>query len=506
MANNQKDKSNIQKVKEAYEKEKGNTIGFDSKKALQNAMQLIDPTKQESRTYSTFNKTTLRTYMRNIATNSKNLRNLSRFLYYRSQPYRRLIWYNATMILPEARLIIPDYNPVKNTDSNKMLKQYYDTAEILDSMNLSLELLKAYIIAWRDDVFYGCTYYEPDEGFFILPLDPDYCRISSTYYTGDLGFSMDMSYFSRREEQLEYYGEPFKSMWDEYQKDTVGQRWQPMPDDRAICFKINIDDLTLPIPPYIALFNSIINLCDLEELQSASDAMQVYKLLVAKLETLNNTQNPDDFKVDPDTALEYWNKLSAALPDYIAAALSPLPIDVINFGEDKATDTNKISKATSTFFNTAGGAQTLNSNTISGTTAWTGAIISDAEYAISSLLPQTQQWLNRFLKYQMKNPAKVKFLEVTAFTKETYRKHLVENATYGLPTKMAINTLEGFSELDTLSLNMLEETCFGLGDKLVPLHSTHTESSKSNGGAPSKDDVDLTDDGEASRDKRDQAG
>ena len=180
-----------------------------------------------------------------------------------------------------------------------------------------------------------------------------------------------------------------------------------MPDEYCVCFKVNIDDLEVPLPPYINLFNSLINLADLEDIQAVADEQQIYKMITATIPHSDDKDAVDQFLIDPNTAIDYYNKLVGSLPDYIAAAITPIPLDVLTFGDDQATDVNKIENATKTVFNTSGGAQLLNSSSISGTTAWQGAIKFDEKYATASLLPQTQAYLNRFLSYRVSNPAKV---------------------------------------------------------------------------------------------------
>ena len=198
--------------------------------------------------------------------------------------------------------------------------------------------------------------------------------------------------------------------------------------------------------------------------------------------------------------------INEALPDYTLAAIIPGKLDQVTFNNDRATDTNKIAKSTETLFNTSGGAQILNSASISGTTAFSAAVQADTEMAISMLLPQTQGWVNRFLSYWVSNPSKVKFFEVSAYTKEEFKKTLLEAATSGLPTKLAYNTLNQFSEKDTLALNYLEEQILGITKLFVPLQTSYTQSGSSDtGGAPTKDDSEITDDGADSRDKTDKA-
>ena len=493
-------------IKEWYNK---NQRAIENFAKAQEALKLVDPTKNITRSFSTFDKSKLRTYMKNPVSNYKNLRELSRYLYYRSSVYRRLIWFNATMIDTNARSVIPLIDLKKGGDKEKVLKSYYDTLSVLENMNMALEFLKGYIVAWREDVFFGVAFYD-DTGYFILPIDPDYAKVSGAYYTGDLAYNLDCSYFRKHEDMVEWIGEPFTSMYRNYQSDTTNNRWQPMPDEYCVCFKVNIDDHEVPIVPYIPLFNSLINLADLEDIQSVADEQQIYKMITATIPLINGSSEPDDFSVDPNTAMTYYDRFVASLPDYIAAAITPIPLQVLSFGDDQSTDVNKIENATKTVLNTSGGAQLLNSSSISGTTAWTGALKFDERYATASLLPQTQAYLNRFLSYHVSNPAKVKMLEVSTYTKSTLKKELLEDGTYGLPTALAVNALNGFSELETLSLNFLEQDVLGLSEKFKPLQSSHTQSGSSSkdGGGQTKDigGADgITDDGEASRDKRDTA-
>jgi hypothetical protein len=153
----------------------------------------------------------------------------------------------------------------------------------------------------------------------------------------------------------------------------------------------------------------------------------------------------------------------------------------------------------------------LNSATLSGSTAFNAAMIADSEFAISSLLPQVQAIVNRLISYQLSNPAKVKFMPVTVYTRAEYKKNLKEDAASGLPVKLALNTLNNFTERDTLALVFLENDCLNLVEKYTPLRTSYTQSSYTgtgwgNGrGRPTLDDTEITEDGEASREKTDNA-
>jgi hypothetical protein len=202
--------------------------------------------------------------------------------------------------------------------------------------------------------------------------------------------------------------------------------------------------------------------------------------------------------------IEYFNRvIEEALPDYTSAAIVPGKLQTISFDNDKATDTSKISKATEAVLNTAGGSEVLNGGTISGAEAVRSAQIANGEFAISTLLPQTEAVVNRLLSYEVKNPSKVKFFPITAYTKKSFRDDLLKSAEYGLPTKLAYNACNGFSAIDTLSLNFSEENILNLGQIFVPVQSTHTQSGSTDVGRPR--DEEQSSSGEDSEDKRDRA-
>lgn len=489
-------------LREWYEQNKKEIANFA--KADNAIKQLTDVSKTTTKTISAFNKESLRTYLQNIGSNQKNLRNLSRYLFYRCHAYYRLIMYNSTMFDLTARTVVPQYDMLNPPDRESFLKDYQETLDVLDRLNLQFEMLKAYTTCFIEDVFYGCVYYD-ETGMFILPLPPDYCKIVGIYSSSDFSFAMDMSYFRNRQTLLEYYGEPFQQMYKAYQNDTQNGKWQTMPDEYCICLKARAEDWETILPVFSGLLNSIISLIDLEDIQAIADEQEIYKMIWLELETITNSDECNDWKIDPKIVIQYFNRMiNEALPDYTTAAIIPGKLDQVSFNNDKATDTNKISKATESLFNSSGGCQVLNSASISGTTAFEAAIKADTELAISMLLPQTQSWLNRMLTYWVSNPAKVTFFEVSSYTKETLKKDLLESCQYGFSNILAYNSLNGISEKSTIALNYLEGTCLNLTAMFKPLQSSHTQTTDTSdtGGAPIKDPEDLTDNGSKTRENK----
>lgn len=473
------------------------------KKSME-ALNLYNPAKTTVRASNTFNKETLKGYMERPYSNEKQLRNLSRFLRNRSQVYKKIINDNATMIDTRYRQVIPNYDLVKKaksakTSDEKIRKSYFETLQVLENMNLQSEMLKVYLECWTCDVFFGAYFYYKDQGGIMIPLDPDYCKIIGLYPTGDFAFAFDLSYFSGKTEQLELYGEPFVSMYREYEKDSTNKKWQQFPDEYACCMKVNLEDYQSILPPYINLFYSLIDLEDLKELIAIEEENNLYKLLYFVLPLFSNSNVPDDFSVDPETAAIYYKKIVDSLPDNVASFLTPIDIEQIEFHPDQVSDVNKVENASKNILKTAGHIAMADPN---GATAMNAALRADEDYAISSLLPQTQAWVNRMLMNIMPNPSKVKFLTVTKYSRDAFKEGLIRDLNYGLPVVQTLGILNGFSEADMISMARFHDA-IGLPELYTPMKTAST-TSNTEGGRP-KEAI-TSDDGESSAAKKEAAG
>lgn len=235
-------------AKEFYENNKSLLNFASADKALK---QLVDSNKTSARrTVGNFSKESLRTYLQNISSNEKNLRNLSRYLAYRSQPYSRLIRYNANMFCLNIRSVIPKYDIMGENDKEAIKKSYSDTLNALDKMNLQYEFKKINEVCFREDVSYNLYYFDPESdaptSFYTIGLDPDYCKIVGVWETGDFAFHIDMTYFKKNSELVEYLGEPITSMYKQYERD--GNRWQLAPPEYSLCLKANAADFETIVP------------------------------------------------------------------------------------------------------------------------------------------------------------------------------------------------------------------------------------------------------------------
>lgn len=473
---------------------------------LKNVLQLFDPEKIPNRTTTTYSRETLRTYLRNPATdaNNKSLRKLSNYLYTISHVYRRMIRFKAHQMNCKTWSAYPIVSMFEENDEESVLKEYERVVNIVTAMNMKSQILKMNLLAWKHGVAYGYTYGDPesDGSFYIHPLDPDYCKIScASFDNGVLGFLFDMSFFRGNEEQLEYYDEAFTSLYNEYQRDNI--RWKQLPIERTFCLKVDLDNLDYAIPPLSGLMEQVISVTDLQAAQDEIDSLANYKMIWGKLDTISGSKNPNDFTVDLDLALSFMRKVNEALPDNVAYALSPLDLDVIEFKDNDASDVNVLSKAYSNLIE-ANGSIILNSNKITNSASFKLALKAECEDAMS-LTSQLNAWLKFYLKYNYNvETIAVEYSDISPYFMDDEIDKMTKLAGLGLPVKTELAAMVGANPQKSFGMDFLERQLLKLGTErwINPLVSANTQSGvNSDGGAPEKSEGELSDEGLEDRDQ-----
>lgn len=473
-------------------------------KSYDEIFKLVDLESSTTKTWTVFNKESLRTYLQNpYSTNSQtNIRNLSRFLATLSFPLRRLINYLASLPDFSVYKVIPNISMLETPDANSVLQDYEEVCRYIRAMDLELDLFKMLVIAWREDCAYFFPVEDDDGKTLLFPLDAQYCKVSGVGYNGLYHVAYDFSFFNSNSFYLDVWPAEFKKKYNIYQKDST-QRWQQLDDAR--CFKVNLDQPELVMSPLASLFESIIDLIDLQSLTSVKDALEIYKLLVMRIPLLNSS-NPDDMAISLTLAKNFYNKAVELLPPEIGCILSPMPVDSVSFDKSATSDSDAISDAYSNLMSNAGVSQIMDSSRLTGQSAVKASMMCDVMFATKGIIQQVNAFVNERIKLKFPNTIMtMKYTDVTSYTKSERIAELQKACEFGLPFKLELAMMMGQDPLENYAMGWLEDQ-MGLSVTrwIHPLVSSHTATATSStGGAPTKDDGDLSDDGEASRDKRD---
>lgn len=482
-------------------------------KAKASVTTLRDITKSiPTKRVDTVNKEELKEYIKHIGSYEKKLRDTSRYLFYRSNVYYRIIMWYATMFNLNCRKVTPNYKLVGDNDSQAMMKSFSDTLDYLDRLNNQGNMVEALVNVFVQDIFYALRFTD-ENGTFLFPIDPDEAVIDGRYDTGDFSFAINMSKWNtqQRKKIIEYIGSPLKEMFEQYRANPSNPLIH-VPDEYNFVLKFRTDTWDMVAPPLLATFIQMANLEDLVDIQATADALSVYKMIYLPLTTISGSKEADDFEVTPEISLEYLNRMinMGAVPDDVSVAAIPgKELKTIDFSKTVDSDTTSVEKASNTILQTAGGGAVINSSNITSTAAFQAWLKSETEFAISTLLPQIDGITNRYLSYELGTRAcAVKHLEVSVYTQKDMADQLLQANQYSYSYRLMYGTLLGVSEKETLAMLYFENEVLKLPQTMkYPLQSSFTSTSdtedgyttETGQGAPTKDATELTPSGDRDR-------
>lgn len=500
MAENKNNKSELANVKfvESLEAIK------QYAKSVEEALKLVDLTSNSTKVWTVFSKETLRSYLQNpyASSSQASLRNLAKFLYTLSFPLRRIVNYFASLPDFSAYKINLDFSLVEDNDEESLLQDYEDACRFVRKMNLELNMFKLLVTAWREGIVYFQPYQDDDGTMYLMPLDSQYCKVASVGYNGLLHVAFDFSFFRGTNAfYLDVWDKEYKQKYNKFERDS-SLKWQEL--DTARAFKIDLADIDLVISPFASLFEGLIDLIDLQALVAVKDSLDIYKLLVMKIPLLNSS-NPDDLALNLNLAKKFFSLAQESLPPEIGLILSPgMDVDSISFDKNATSDTNAIADSYQNLMEQTGISQIFDSSRLTGASSVKMSMLSDALMATRGIMKQIEAFVNERILMQFPNSlAYIKFIDTTTYTKEERINQIKDAASLGLPVKQEYMTLLGYDPLETVASDWLETKLGMAVDKFIhPLVSSHTQAVGSDtGGAPTKDDGDLSDSGAETKDK-----
>lgn len=444
---------------------------------------------------SRFSIEQIKRYLDNPERHSKELRQLSNFLYATNGNYKGMIQLFASM--PKLYYTVDPYQtPVKiNHDTYK--KSYFKVLQEIDKMNLKYEMYKVLKVAFKEDIYFGYVI-ENKESTFFMQLDGDLCKITSIE-DGIFNFAFDFSYFDRNIDELKKFPKEFTLKYNQYTRNQ-NENFIELDSKNTICIKVN-DEVTYPLIPLSSVFESILDLDDYKKMKKQKTKMDNFLLLTMKIPQGDKNQ-VDHFTIDLNTAGDFYDLLLENLPEGVSAALSPMDITATKMEKSK-NDTDTIAQAQRDVYSAANLPQNI-FNSDRNSAAGIKMAVTVAEQIVFGVQRQLQTWVNRRLRQTMgAYKFKLKFLDITAFNEKEKREALQKAvANTSLPLVSEYMASLGVTPLEFYNKAILENEILGIPDMLRPLPSVYTQSgddSDNNGGREALDDMEISDEGSAWR-------
>lgn len=424
-------------------------------------------------------------------------------------PYKLMLQYYASMY--EYKYNITPTADLTKSMSNKQLKNYYNVVNIMHNFNMAGELNDIIFQMLRDGIFVGFMYNSEENGLFLMPLDPKYCRIYGKGPEGHWIVYFDASYFDQGnnkdfvidgdDEGTGLWDPCFVDGYNAYKNQGRDYQWFQLTPELTACFiATTSDEFYMPLPYFLPLFKSLLQLLDTETLIANKNELQNYKLILNKIPFLKNTEDVDDFAVSLDM-LNYFQQLEeASVPDNVGVGTTPCDVQVVSFEKSTSTaDTDELSNAMNNLFANAGINRLIISSGSSSNANGIKYSIANDLGKISIWIRRIESWLNFFIKKNISENCYLQIFDMTRYNHDEFINEKKEAATLcGSKTDYLVAL--GDDPLVLMNKLKFEKDVLKIQDYLDPLQTSYTQSGSDEGGAPTKDEGDLSPEGVSTRD------
>lgn len=448
------------------------------------------------RTYGDYSESEVTEMLADPRSNEKKLRELARYLFNTSRMFKTIASY-----LPSIAMYCPVAIPTRvgELKGNTMKVQYENVTKYMTKLNLPHELHKVCATCNVEDVFYGLEF-ENDQTYYIKPLNPDYCRISSVEY-GCYNFQFDLTFFDKSasnevdttllaEYDLFIKGF-FTKAYNAYKKTSDAKlRWVELPADSSICIKWH-EELDYLLPPYASIYPDIADIEDYKALSKVSEEQANYKIIGFKIPRIENATNDfrqDNWAIKMSTAHLFYQMARESISDSIGIFYTPMDFQDISFSTNQTSARNKVAEATEQLFDGLGFSQLLFNSDNATTLKYS---IKVDEGALFKFYRQIEAWVNRKLIYEFKGNWRCQLIDATVFSKDDLVDQYLKLATYGVPVIPYLCSIVGMNQTDIQALNYIQNDILQVSTAFLPLVSSNTQSSTENkGGRPEAKDSD----------------
>lgn len=459
-----------------------------------------------NKSYIQYTKDLIKTYITNPTSNIDTIREVSRFLVRNSMIYKKMIYYYATM--PLFLYSVTQYNDLsKSITANKSLKGYEEVLRRLNTFNMQKELYTVIATTLRDGMYCGFMYDSEDDGMFLMPLDSKYCRIYGKTAEGEWIVYFNAAYFDsgNNKDFVEGVNGDGVGVWDQcfvdgynaYKDQGRDFQWFRLTPEKTLCLIAGTDDeFETPLPYFLPLFVSLLDLIDLEQILMSKTELENYILLVSKIPMVEGSEDVDDFSISLELAQQFNSMLEQVVPDLVGVAYSPMAIDTVEFAKSNSTeDTDKLAQSMNNLFNNAGVSQLVVAGGASTNSIGLNHAIENDMSNVWTYVSRLESWINFYIKMNINEGYKFKYHQMTWYNRDSYITNMQSMATLGgnaLDYFVCVTGKTPYEVLNDIRFNAL---ALNINQWLVPLQSSYTQSgnaTNNKGGAPTKSEDEIT--------------
>lgn len=410
---------------------------------------------------------------------------LSRNFFYKDGYYKQIIIHYATL-LKYAGLLIPNPSLGKKLSTSHISKRYYNAIDYVEKMNLPVFLTDCATRALIDGCYYGVIVQLDKQNFSVLDLPSGYCQTRYKDLNGDDLIEFDVSYFNSivdltaKEQALASYPKFIRDAYKKWQKQKSSNSWVIIPSDIGICFPF-FDGR----PLFLSVIPASLEYDDAIQTERDRDAEEIRKILVQKIPHLQDGR----LLFEPDEAAEMHAGAVGMLKGNknISVLTTYADVDAVvskTTGESTSKTLEQIEK---NIYAQAGVSGQIFSST--GSSTLDASIKNDI-----ALMMYLANKFSRFITNSINRiygntniTFKYQILPVSIHNMDKFIDQSFKLSGSGYSYLLPVVAL-GLSQRDIVNLKELENDVLKLGEKLIPLSSSYTQSSDNPIGRPKLDD------------------
>ena len=410
---------------------------------------------------------------------------LSRNFFYKDGYYKQIIIHYATL-LKYAGLLIPNPSLGKKLSTSHISKRYYNALDYVEKMNLPVFLTDCATRALIDGCYYGVIVQLDKQNFSVLDLPSGYCQTRYKDLNGDDLIEFDVSYFNSivdltaKEQALASYPKFIRDAYKKWQKQKSSNSWVIIPSDIGICFPF-FDGR----PLFLSVIPASLEYDDAIQTERDRDAEEIRKILVQKIPHLQDGR----LLFEPDEAAEMHAGAVGMLKGnkHISVLTTYADVDAVvskTTGESTSKTLEQIEKNIYAQAGVSGqifsstGSSTLDAS-IKNDIALMMYLANKFSRFITNSINRIYGNINITFKYQI--------LPVSIHNMDKFVDQSFKLSGSGYSYLLPVVAL-GLSQRDIVNLKELENDVLKLGEKLIPLSSSYTQSSDNSTGRPKLDD------------------
>ena len=225
---------------------------------------------------------------------------LSRYYFHKDGYYKQILIHYATLLMYSG-LLIPNPAPGKNLSTSHIQKRYYNAMDFVENMQLPTVLSNCALRALIDGTYYGVKAPTDKKSFVLIDLPSGYACSRFKDTKGNDIVEFDVSYFDKisdKEQQktaLAAYPKIVSKAYKEWSNQKRKSKWVMIPSDVGVCFPLfDGRPLFLSIIPATLEYDAAV------ATERERDADEIRKIIVQKIPHLTDGR----LLFEPDEAEE----------------------------------------------------------------------------------------------------------------------------------------------------------------------------------------------------------